>query len=106
VISGVFSSANRSSSGNCRMEIRHTSATDYGQIKCRANTLMLIGVIAIVLITRIRMRLPRPWHGGHRNHGVNDLLHSSRQRQWHSLPGLRSPSAFILTDYPSSARFR
>jgi KUP system potassium uptake protein len=34
-----------------RMEIRHTSATDYGQIYVpRANTLMLIGVITIVLI--------------------------------------------------------
>jgi KUP system potassium uptake protein len=34
-----------------RMEIRHTSATDYGQIYVpRANTLMLFGVIAIVLI--------------------------------------------------------
>jgi KUP system potassium uptake protein len=33
------------------MEIRHTSATDYGQIYVpRANTLMLLGVIAIVLI--------------------------------------------------------
>jgi KUP system potassium uptake protein len=33
------------------MEIRHTSATDYGQIYVpRANTLMLIGVAAIVLI--------------------------------------------------------
>jgi KUP system potassium uptake protein len=33
------------------MEIRHTSATDYGQIYVpRANSLMLIGVIAIVLI--------------------------------------------------------
>src|SRR5258706_2015413 len=33
------------------MEIRHTSATDYGQIYVpRANTMMLIGVIAIVLI--------------------------------------------------------
>ena len=53
VISGVFSITRQSVQlGQLpRMEIRHTSATDYGQIFVpRANTLMLIGVIAIVLI--------------------------------------------------------
>ncbi|MEA2824103.1 MAG: system potassium uptake protein [Alphaproteobacteria bacterium] len=53
VISGVFSITRQSVQlGQLpRMEIRHTSATDYGQIYVpRANTLMLIGVIAIVLI--------------------------------------------------------
>ena len=53
VISGVFSITRQSVQlGQLpRMEIRHTSATDYGQIFVpRANTLMLIGVFAIVLI--------------------------------------------------------
>jgi KUP system potassium uptake protein len=53
VISGVFSITRQSVQlGQLpRMEIRHTSATDYGQIYVpRANSLMLIGVIAIVLI--------------------------------------------------------
>jgi len=53
VISGVFSIGRQSVQlGQLpRMEIRHTSATDYGQIYIpRANTLMLIGVITIVLI--------------------------------------------------------
>ena len=52
-ISGVFSITRQSVQlGQLpRMEIRHTSATDYGQIYVpRANTLMLIGVTAIVLI--------------------------------------------------------
>jgi KUP system potassium uptake protein len=53
VISGVFSITSQSVQlGQLpRMEIRHTSATDYGQIFVpRANTLMLIGITAIVLI--------------------------------------------------------
>ncbi len=53
VISGVFSITSQSVQlGQLpRMEIRHTSATDYGQIYVpRANAMMLIGVIAIVLI--------------------------------------------------------
>jgi KUP system potassium uptake protein len=53
VISGVFSITRQSVQlGQLpRMEIRHTSATDYGQIFVpRANSLLLIGVIAIVLI--------------------------------------------------------
>jgi KUP system potassium uptake protein len=53
VISGVFSIVRQSVQlGQLpRMEIRHTSATDYGQIYVpRANTLMLFGVVAIVLI--------------------------------------------------------
>jgi KUP system potassium uptake protein len=55
VISGVFSIVSQSVQlGQLpRMEIRHTSATEYGQIYVpRANTLMLIGVIGIVLIYR------------------------------------------------------
>ena len=36
-----------------RMEIRHTSATDFGQIYLpRANTLLMFGVVAIVLVLR------------------------------------------------------
>jgi KUP system potassium uptake protein len=53
VISGVFSIVRQSVQlGQLpRMEIRHTSATEFGQIYVpRANTMMLIGVIAIVLI--------------------------------------------------------
>jgi len=53
VISGVFSITRQSVQlGQLpRMEIRHTSATDYGQIFVpRANSLLLFGVIAIVLI--------------------------------------------------------
>lgn len=53
VISGVFSITRQSVQlGQLpRMEIRHTSPTDRGQIYVpRANTLMLIGVFAIVLI--------------------------------------------------------
>jgi KUP system potassium uptake protein len=53
VISGVFSITRQSVQlGQLpRMEIRHTSAIDPGQIYVpRANTLMLIGVVAIVLI--------------------------------------------------------
>jgi KUP system potassium uptake protein len=53
VISGVFSITRQSVQlGQLpRMELRHTSATDYGQIFVpRANSLMLLGVIAIVLI--------------------------------------------------------
>ncbi len=52
-ISGVFSITRQSVQlGQLpRMEIRHTSATEYGQIYIpRANTLMLMGVIGIVLI--------------------------------------------------------
>jgi len=53
VISGVFSITRQSVQlGQLpRMEIRHTSAVDPGQIYVpRANSLMLIGVVAIVLI--------------------------------------------------------
>jgi KUP system potassium uptake protein len=53
VISGVFSLTRQAVLlGKLpRMEIRHTSATDWGQIFVpRANTIMLIGVIAIVMV--------------------------------------------------------
>ncbi len=53
VISGVFSIVRQAVRlGQLpRMEIRHTSATDWGQIFVpRANTIMLVGVIAIVMV--------------------------------------------------------
>ncbi|HVZ68966.1 MAG TPA: potassium transporter Kup [Rhizomicrobium sp.] len=55
VISGVFSITQQSVQlGQLpRMEVRHTSATDYGQIYVpMMNTLLLIGVVLIVLIFR------------------------------------------------------
>jgi KUP system potassium uptake protein len=55
VISGVFSMTQQAVQlGQLpRMEIRHTSATDYGQIYVPGmNTMMLIGVVLIVLIFR------------------------------------------------------
>jgi KUP system potassium uptake protein len=53
VISGVFSIAQQAVQlGRLpRMEIRHTSATDYGQIYVpRMNTILCVGVVLIVLI--------------------------------------------------------
>jgi KUP system potassium uptake protein len=53
VISGVFSMTRQAVQlGQLpRMEIRHTSATDYGQIYVpRMNTILLLGVVLIVLI--------------------------------------------------------
>ena len=55
VISGVFSITQQAVQlGRLpRMEIRHTSATEYGQIYVpRMNTILLIGVVLIVLIFR------------------------------------------------------
>ncbi len=55
VISGVFSIVRQAVlMGQLpRMQIRHTSATDWGQIFVpRANAIMLIGVVAIVIIFR------------------------------------------------------
>src|SRR6185437_10471452 len=55
VISGVFSMTRQSVQlGQLpRMEIRHTSMTDFGQIYVpRMNALLLIGVVLIVLIFR------------------------------------------------------
>ena len=53
VISGVYSITHQAVQLGMlpRMEIRHTSPTEFGQIYVpRANTLMLIGVVAVVLV--------------------------------------------------------
>ena len=53
VISGVFSLTRQAVLLGMlpRMQIRHTSATDWGQIFVpRANTIMLIGVVAVVMV--------------------------------------------------------
>jgi KUP system potassium uptake protein len=55
VISGSFSITNQAVQLGLfpRMEVRHTSATDYGQIFLpRVNTLMLIGVVLVVVLFR------------------------------------------------------
>src|SRR6185503_1269471 len=53
VISGIYSIVHQAVQLGMlpRMEIRHTSPTEYGQIYVpRANTLMLVGVVAVVLV--------------------------------------------------------
>ena len=63
MISGVFSITRQAVQlGQLpRMEIRHTSATDYGQIYVpRMNALLLIGVVLIVLIFKSSARWPPP----------------------------------------------
>jgi KUP system potassium uptake protein len=53
VISGVYSIVHQAVQLGMlpRMEIRHTSPTEFGQIYVpRANTLMLVGVVAVVLV--------------------------------------------------------
>ena len=54
-----------------RLEIRHTSETQFGQIYMpRVNTLLLVGVLLLVaavpLVERARLGL---WHRGDRHHG-------------------------------------
>jgi KUP system potassium uptake protein len=105
VISGVFSIARQSVQlGQLpRMEIRHTSATDYGQIYVpRANTLMLIGVIAIVLIYKNADAL-----GAAYGMAVTGMMSITTflglivaARQWHWKPYwiALAFSVFILTD--------
>ncbi len=63
VISGVFSITRQAVQlGQLpRMEIRHTSATDYGQIYVpRMNAFLLLGVVLIVLIFRSSSNLAAP----------------------------------------------
>ncbi len=64
VISGVFSITRQAVQlGQVpRMEIRHTSATQLGQIYVpRINTMLAVGVVLIVLIFKTRRtRWPRP----------------------------------------------
>src|SRR6195256_288107 len=105
VISGVFSITRQSVQlGQLpRMEIRHTSATDYGQIYLpRANTLMLIGVIAIVLIYKNSDALAAAY-----GMAVTGMMSITTflglivvKRQWHWKPVwiVIAFSTFILTD--------
>ena len=105
VISGVFSITRQSVQlGQLpRTEIRHTSATDYGQIYVpRANTLMLIGVIAIVLIYKNSDALAAAY-----GMAVTGMMSITTFlglivviRQWHWKPVwiVIAFSTFILTD--------
>jgi KUP system potassium uptake protein len=105
VISGVFSITRQSVQlGQLpRMEIRHTSATDYGQIYVpRANTLMLLGVIAIVLIYKNSDALAAAY--GMAVTGImaitTFLAFMVATRQWHWKPFWIAVAfgTFILTD--------
>src|SRR5260221_14550375 len=85
------------------MEIRHTSATDYGQIYVpRANTLMLIGVITIVLIYKNSDALAAAY--GMAVTGVMAITTllglTVVTRQGHWKPGWVAPAfgTFVLTD--------
>jgi KUP system potassium uptake protein len=105
VISGVFSITRQSVQlGQLpRMEIRHTSATDYGQIFVpRANTLMLIGVIAIVLIYKNSDALAAAY-----GMAVTGMMSITTFlglivviKQWHWKPGwiAFAFTVFVLTD--------
>src|SRR6185295_2205014 len=105
VISGVFSIGRQSIQlGQLpRMEIRHTSATDYGQIYIpRANTLMLVGVITIVLIYKNSDALGAAY--GMAVTGMMSittflgLIVAARQWHWKSHWIALAFSVFILTD--------
>jgi KUP system potassium uptake protein len=105
VISGVFSITRQSVQlGQLpRMEIRHTSATDYGQIYVpRANTLMLVGVTAIVLIYKNSDALAAAY--GMAVTGIMGittfLAFIVATRQWHWKPVWIAIAfgTFILTD--------
>jgi len=105
VISGVFSITRQSVQlGQLpRMEIRHTSATDYGQIYVpRANTLMLIGVITIVLIYKNSDALAAAY--GMAVTGMMSittflgLIVATKQWHWKSYWIALAFSVFVLTD--------
>ena len=105
VISGVFSITRQSVQlGQLpRMEIRHTSATDYGQIFVpRANSLMLVGVIAIVLIYKNSDALAAAY--GMAVTGMMSittflgLIVATRQWQWKTVWIALAFSIFVLTD--------
>jgi KUP system potassium uptake protein len=88
VISGVFSITRQSVQlGQLpRMEIRHTSATDYGQIYVpRMNALLLIGVVLIVLVFRNSSNLAAAYGIAVTGVMVIDTFHVSlvAARQWH-----------------------
>ncbi len=87
VISGVFSITRQSVQlGQLpRMEIRHTSMTDYGQIYVpRMNALLLIGVVLIVLIFRSSGNLAAAYGIAVTGVMVIDTFHVSlvAARQW------------------------
>ncbi|HET7334098.1 MAG TPA: potassium transporter Kup [Rhizomicrobium sp.] len=87
VISGVFSITRQAVQlGQMpRMEIRHTSATDYGQIYVpRMNAFLLIGVVLIVLIFRSSGALAAAYGIAVTGVMVIDTFHASivAQRQW------------------------
>ena len=89
VISGVFSITRQAVQlGQLpRMEIRHTSMTDYGQIYVpRMNALLLIGVVLIVLIFRSSSNLAAAYGIAVTGVMVIDTFHVSlvaaRQWQW------------------------
>ncbi len=88
VISGVFSITRQAVQlGQLpRMEIRHTSMTDYGQIYVpRMNALLLIGVVLIVLIFRSSSNLAAAYGIAVTGVMVIDTFHVSivAARQWH-----------------------
>jgi KUP system potassium uptake protein len=69
-----------------RMEIRHTSMTDYGQIYVpRMNALLLIGVVLIVLVFRSSSNLAAAYGIAVTGVMVIDTFHVSlvAARQWH-----------------------
>ncbi len=88
VISGVFSITRQAVQlGQLpRMEIRHTSMTDYGQIYVpRMNALLLIGVVLIVLAFRNSSNLAAAYGIAVTGVMVIDTFHVSlvAARQWH-----------------------
>ncbi|MGH6877939.1 MAG: potassium transporter Kup [Rhizomicrobium sp.] len=88
VISGVFSIARQAVQlGRLpRMEIRHTSATDYGQIYVpRMNVILCIGVVLIVLIFHTSSSLAAAYGIAVSGVMAIDTFHASivATRQWH-----------------------
>jgi KUP system potassium uptake protein len=88
VISGVFSIARQAVQlGRLpRMEIRHTSATDFGQIYVpRMNTILAIGVVLIVLIFHTSSSLAAAYGIAVSGVMVIDTFHASivAVRKWH-----------------------
>ena len=88
VISGVFSMTQQAVQlGQLpRMEIRHTSATDYGQIYVpRMNALLCIGVVLIVLIFKSSGALAAAYGIAVTGVMVIDTFNASLvpRRQWH-----------------------
>ena len=88
VISGVYSMTRQSVQlGQLpRMEIRHTSATEYGQIYVpRVNALLLTGVVLIVLIFRTSGALAAAYGIAVTGVMVIDTFHASlvAAKQWH-----------------------